>query len=145
VNEEGDSQLQGQVREQFDLLSYLGFWISRTATLIPFSARSLVAMAPMPSLPPVTTTISFFQSYLSLTQLLAAPLLRKLLMRFHTPRARHTCRALKRRGLLAAYAFPDSVYSPARYRGNVLSGLRAVYLRRLLTTSRVKPEQRRVC
>lgn len=57
------------LRESVQVVKDMG-WISSTTTVTPISSNNLTMDPPIPPAPPVTRTISFFQSYLSLTQLL---------------------------------------------------------------------------
>jgi hypothetical protein len=51
------------------LPSYVSSWTSNTATFMPLSASKCTTTLPIPSLPPVTTTTSLLQTYVSWLQL----------------------------------------------------------------------------
>jgi hypothetical protein len=106
----------------------------------PAVVSSFTSSAPIPWLPPVTTTISCEGSNVSCSQLLAACRLRKPLMRPTTPQP--TTPASQGNILRETRERPCELSCRSRNAGSVMEGLKSVFLSTTTTASAVKSPSR---
>jgi hypothetical protein len=112
---------------------------SSTTTFVPLSAMSFTTCPPIPPAPPVITTISFSQSYLSCVQLLSTfwskyPLIKRITPKMKSVRSRE-----KAVGWRMERSEPFLVYRARAMKRSVKKGFRAVRLRKVPMGSEVRP------
>lgn len=119
--------------------SVAGGTMSRIATLISRSPSCWTMRRPIPLLPPVRITTSWFQLYGSLTRLFSVRLSNHLLRRMMTPITASFLRASSRAGCPLIKSRPCAVDWAMARMGKIFQGSSNVRDMKLPSTSAVKP------